>query len=1806
MRRLIALCATLAVAVPTSMGVAAAASLATQPPMPAPPANVGGGATSSGADTSEQTALSGDQEQAASAGRSVMVDESSQTDSSVNPDGSTTVNLFASPQRVQRNGAWVDIDSTLVKNSDGSYSTVATDAATTFSGGGTADVATTSANGQSVGVGLGITLPKPTVAGSAATYANVMPNTDLVVTANDGGFEYALVIKKRPSSAPSYTLPLSSHGLSFVQDPATGAISMTNSAGKTVFASSVPIMYGSTLDPHSSLPTRSEPLTTSLIQTAKGTALKVTPDWSFLSDPAVAYPVVIDPDATESVADFDFTSSMFPATQYYDNTITENGSTGIVHVGTYNSGSDVNRGYFSFPTGLIANHTINSADLYLKEVWAYSCTAEQVDVHEQASNFASSLTWNNQPSLGPTVASATVAKGYSSSCPAGNVDFNATSLARDWASAGGGQKAIAVTATNTTNNLYWKKFEGGSAKVTVTYANTPTAPTSLAVTPNNGSITASWAAPTSNGGAAITGYTVKYDPTSGSTITHSLGASARSDAASGLSNGVAYTVTVTASNSEGAGPAASASATPSTYPGAVTNLALGGGNNRVLASWNVPAANGGLPVTGYIAYLYPAGSSYPSANWISYKFVTGTSTSIQAGDGSVCNGGGTCPPANGTAYNVEVFPYNGSNDQITGQGAGYGPGKVSPAATAQNIPTAPQNLTTSGADHSVTVSWTAPLNSGGPGISLNGYVVYVYPSGATYPAAPTASAMVGAGTTSTTISGLSNGTSYMAYVWAGNNSIEQTTTDGSTTAAGYGPAAKSSFSAAAGLPGTPGNVSADKTDSNGSPVNDGFIVSWDSPSGNGATITAYRVRTYLCTSTNPSSCTLDPLHPTVTVSPNGQTGRQHAAVISAVHLGYYAFDVAADNTTAGNPSTGQGAWSPMTQPQSNYGIPLFGPGGVTATPNGSRTATVTFSPGAADAAAFAVTSYTVTGYTASDNVVRARISTTIPAGTLPGGTPTNPTYQVTVSNVVNGVPVYWVVKATESVTVLGSPITFGTATSSPSNTVTTAGAPFAPMNAVAETTDTSAHQASVNWTAPASRMVDANDYAVTPGNNGSPITSYTASASPGNQNASTSDGVTTHVLVDGLTDGTSYTFTVTATNAIGTGPASAASNPATPSGQPFAPSAPVHTVNHPEDGQATLSWNPPSVQGDGTPGDNGAPITGYTLTASPGGATVTVSDTTAVFTGLTDGTTYTFTVAATNSKGTGQPSAPSAPLLVAGPPAPPGDLQALADNHSISITWQPSQTHGTPVTDYHLMVDPGDTDQLLDPASVCSGSVCSYTINGLDAGTDYDVMLAADSIAGRSDWADTDLSSPSNVPDAPFNVTAGAGDSSAIVYWSTPNSYGSPISHYTVVSDPGNVTVTTTSRRVTVPGLTNGTSYTFTVTATNDLGDSAPSAPSNAVTPAVYQGSAGTRTEGGPPDDSAWTVAGLGDSYASGEGNAPFEGVSATDGCHRSEESWESYVDDFAFLNGPFDYVACSGATTDNILGTPPSHDGDTDGGQVSVLSSSDNAVLLTAGGDDVGFKDTLTSCVEKAFVLAHCTSDLDQSHDNIQALQDSNALRDLYSRIANDAPNAAIVVTNYPEIFRGYTDPSYQLTQDCEHAGDLYLSDEDYMRELWSEMNGVIAQQAAAAGAANLQVVDVENAFAGHLLCQPSPDVHGVHVYTSKASSFHPDNGGAIAVAQVVSSQLHFDHPTVTSVTPTNGPSGTTVDVRGTHFAAGSLTRVYFGGVPATGVYIASDTEIQVTAPPNATGTVDVVVQTSDGFNRGTSPVTSADQYTY
>ncbi len=92
---------------------------------------------------------------------------------------------------------------------------------------------------------------------------------------------------------------------------------------------------------------------------------------------------------------------------------------------------------------------------------------------------------------------------------------------------------------------------------------------------------------------------------------------------------------------------------------------------------------------------------------------------------------------------------------------------------------------------------------------------------------------------------------------------------------------------------------------------------------------------------------------------------------------------------------------------------------------------------------------------------------------------------------------------------------------------------------------------------------------------------------------------------------------------------------------------------------------------------------------------------------------------------------------------------------------------------------------------------------------------------------------PPTVPDAPAAPTAIAGNGSADVSWTAPaNDGGSAILGYAVRSSEGqSVTVGPKTLSAQVTGLTNGTSYTFTVVATNSLGDSQPSPPSNAVTP---------------------------------------------------------------------------------------------------------------------------------------------------------------------------------------------------------------------------------------------------------------------------------------------------------------------------------------------------------------------------------------
>ena len=194
---------------------------------------------------------------------------------------------------------------------------------------------------------------------------------------------------------------------------------------------------------------------------------------------------------------------------------------------------------------------------------------------------------------------------------------------------------------------------------------------------------------------------------------------------------------------------------------------------------------------------------------------------------------------------------------------------------------------------------------------------------------------------------------------------------------------------------------------------------------------------------------------------------------------------------------------------------------------------------------------------------------------------------------------------------------------------------------------------------------------------GSAITGYTVTAADATTPANggqTKAGGASPVTVTGLTNGDAYTFTVTATNGVGTGPASAPSNSVTPSAPASVPGAPTGVSAAAGNASAVVSFSAPVS-------DGGSAITGYTVTAADattpanGGQTKAGGASPVTVTGLTNGDAYTFTVTATNGVGTGPASAPSnsvtptgSALLTLTTPAPAFGVASVAYSYQLNAT----------------------------------------------------------------------------------------------------------------------------------------------------------------------------------------------------------------------------------------------------------------------------------------------------------------------------------------------------------------------------------------------------------------------------------------------------------------------------------------------------------------------------------------------------------
>ncbi len=924
---------------------------------------------------------------------------------------------------------------------------------------------------------------------------------------------------------------------------------------------------------------------------------------------------------------------------------------------------------------------------------------------------------------------------------------------------------------------------GPVTQLATVVAAAPSVPTNVVASVSGQTVSVVWGAPVSNGGDPALFYTVALD--GGTPVAGSGGAASFSNVAAGP-----HSVTVTVSNSAGSASAESNSVTvaaPVTVPGVPTNVSASVSGQTVSVSWGAPVSNGGSPVLDYTVSV--GGSS---------QTVTGTSVSF--------------PGLAAGSYTASVTARNSA-----GAGAAGTSNSVTVAAPV-TVPGVPTNVSASVSGQTVSVSWGAPVSNGGSPVL--DYTVSVGGSSQTVTG------------TSVSFPGLAAG-SYTASVTARNS-------------AGAGAAGTSNsvtVAAPVTVPGVPTNVSASVS---GQTVS----VSWGAPVSNGGSpVLDYTVSvggsSQTVTGTSVSFPGLAAGSYTASVTARNSAGAGAAGTSNSV-------TVAAPVTVPGVPTNVSASVSGQTvsvswgAPVSNGGSPVLdytvSVGGSSQTVTGTS---VSFPGLAAGSYTASVTARNSAGAGAAgtSNSVTVAAPVTVP------GVPTNVSASASGQSVTVswGAPVsnggdpaisYSVSFGGESGSTVGTSLTFNnvtpgtyTASVTASNTGGTSGAgqsgsfivtapigtPGAPQGATAGVVGQTVN---VSWAAPADDGGDPNiTYEITLGGL-APLSTTGTSVS------------FTNVLAG------SYTATITASNSAGEG-GTATSGSVTVAAPVSLPGVPTgFGASLTPNGQGvTIGFAPPSSNG-------GSPITGYIIsrtgTSSDSFTTTSLSE---LITGLAPGT-YSFTVAAVNSAGTGPGTAPDTVTIVAPVTLPgiPGPVIASVSGQTITVNWSAPSNGGDPNLNYTISI-PG--------AGTKTTSSTSIEFFSVPAGN-YTASVTATNSAGTGGAGISNSVSVFTLPGKVGNLSAGAEGSSIIVVWNAPVATGNrPLTGYEVRLEQNGAVLATQN----VGGATTGArfdgrspgTYRVVVSAKNDqgtgpdagvdvnVGSTTPSAPANVSATAAFQ-----------------------------------------------------------------------------------------------------------------------------------------------------------------------------------------------------------------------------------------------------------------------------------------------------------------------------------------------------------------------------------
>ena len=314
-----------------------------------------------------------------------------------------------------------------------------------------------------------------------------------------------------------------------------------------------------------------------------------------------------------------------------------------------------------------------------------------------------------------------------------------------------------------------------------------------------------------------------------------------------------------------------------------------------------------------------------------------------------------------------------------------------------------------------------------------------------------------------------------------------------------------------------------------------------------------------------------------------------------------------------------------------------------------------------------------------------------------------------------------------------------------------------------------------------------------------------------------------------LITGETYLISMSAVNAVGEGPKSSPDQSIILQYYPSPPSEVQISsiVASGSNADVTLKWN--------TPEDNGGvTITGYSISSTDKTAATAQSEvyagsnepkTTTTLNSLTIGHEYEFVIYSYNPL---KSLTHSTPLkVIVG--LPPDKITAVTigdrSHSSIEISWAPPNDNGNPISQYNVYNM--NNDQKI---AIYSGSLSSFTYDGLNQGDIIKVCVTAVNAIGESDMSDIFKFNVYGLPKPPISIAVKSFSKSKIeITWSpSVDNGGDLITHYNIyreiANDPNNIktqlaTVLSSVTEYADSTVVAGVSYMYTLTSKNTLGE---------------------------------------------------------------------------------------------------------------------------------------------------------------------------------------------------------------------------------------------------------------------------------------------------------------------------------------------------------------------------------------------------